>query len=137
MLSAIRALSQVTPEQRAGLKDFFDLYVAHFAQLNEALVKDLLTHPQWGPLISGMSQETMDAQNRMSLDFMRRALVDGDWDPLLGNMRSQGTQYAQMGFSLGAALLRRREPVRGRSLDPSQSRLSWRKRVRALAVRVA
>ena len=102
MLSAVRALSQVTPEQRAGLKDFFDLYVAHFAQINEALVKDLLTHPQWGPLIRAMSQETMDAQNRMSLDFMRRALVDGDWDPLLGNMRSQGTQYAQMGFSFAS-----------------------------------
>ena len=98
----LSAVMSLTPEQRAGMLDFFNLYVAHFAQLNVEILEGLRTHPQWGPVIAGMSQEIMDVQNETSLDFMRRAIIDGDWEPLLGNMRTQGTQYAQMGFSFGS-----------------------------------
>jgi PAS domain S-box-containing protein len=84
------------------LADFFRLYVAHFEQLNKDIVAKLLPHPQWGPLIAGMSQEVRDEQNRVSLDFMRTAFVDGDWEPLLESMRDQGAQYAQMGFSFAS-----------------------------------
>ena len=100
--SAVRTISQLTPEQRAGLRDFFQLYVAHFDQLNKDLIAQLLPHPQWGPIITGMSPAVRDEQNRLSLDFMRTALVDGDWEPLLGNMRDQGAQYAEMGFSFAS-----------------------------------
>ena len=95
-------LAAMGPEERRALKEYFEIYVAHFADLNAALVKGLATHATWGPIIKSIPQPIMDEQNRQSLEFLRLAIVDNKWEPLLANLRTQGAQYAQMGMSFAS-----------------------------------
>ncbi|MBL8991760.1 MAG: PAS domain S-box protein, partial [Spirochaetia bacterium] len=42
--------------------------------------------------------EQVELESKKSLDRMRRALVDGDWEPLRSHLKSQGAAYASMGI---------------------------------------
>lgn len=97
--AAVAKLLHLSDEQRRGLRDYFDLYLAHYTPMNETLLKDLESDPEWGPIIRAIPKEVQDAQNRTSLELLRRAILDNDWEPLLVNMRTQGAQYAEMGVA--------------------------------------
>jgi hypothetical protein len=103
------------------------------------------------PSVAGIAETSLRSTSTMLIDIdkgrqITRIPFKKGFDAMRKGLTSQEFDHAVLrinelidaaGSEMGAALLRRREPVRGRSLDPSQSRLSWRKRVRALAVRVA
>jgi rsbT co-antagonist protein RsbR len=98
----VSALAKLSGAQRPGLRDFYQIYVAHYQEVANALLDGLRIHPQWGPIIKSMPQAVMDEQNRIALENLRRAIIDDDWQPLLSNLRMQGVQYAQMGLSFAA-----------------------------------
>ncbi len=96
---ALATLARLTDAQRQGLRDYFLLYEAQQPRINDEFRRDFATHPVWGPVLRAAPQAVMDEQNRVSLELLRRAIFEGEWSPLLANMREQGTQYAEQGLA--------------------------------------
>src|SRR5581483_1258824 len=87
------------PERQAGLRDFWNAYEANWEELNKQLMVLVHQLPRLSAIVKQMSQKQMDEQNRLSLQLMRQALLEGNWEPLLANNRAQGATYAALGVS--------------------------------------
>ena len=78
--------AQVTDVQR-----FWEVYDAHFEEINEALAEQLSAEPQLGPLMASITADGMDGQNR---EVLRDALLNDQWTQYLEALRRRGERYA-------------------------------------------
>ena len=81
-----------------GMKDFFRSYEQRVDQLNKELMGVVARLPALDALVRRMTPQALEESNRVSLTNMRRALMDGDWAPLLERQRTDGANYAAMGI---------------------------------------
>lgn len=88
----------VTPEEHAGMKDFLDVYEAHYDEIHRRLLRAVEKLPGLSAAVKRTPQEQQDEQNRVSRALMREAILNGHWKPLLANQRAQGAMYAGMGI---------------------------------------
>jgi rsbT co-antagonist protein RsbR len=84
------------------MADYWRFFEPLADEINAELRESLLALPEWAPLIKGMSEQTLQAQNKASMERQRQAIVDGNWTPYLEDTRAQGTQYARAGVSFVA-----------------------------------
>lgn len=54
--------------------------------------------PAFAKLIDELDPCEIEARSRESRKFERRALVEGDWEPTLSDLRRRGAMYADMGI---------------------------------------
>ena len=83
--------AQVTDVQR-----FWEVYDAHFEEINTALAEELSAEPELGPLMASITTDWMDAQNR---ELLRDALMHDRWKPYLEALRRRGQTYALQGIT--------------------------------------
>jgi hypothetical protein len=81
-----------------GMKDFFRSYEQRVDKLNEDLMQVVRRLPSLDALVRRMTPSELAESNRVSMENMRKAIVDGDWAPLLERQRSDGATYAAMGI---------------------------------------
>ena len=93
---------ELAPDQRAAMREFFEVYEAHYEEVSEALLAWATRHPELAPLLRAVPPEEMDGQRRRSRELMREAAVEGQWEPYLAHLRSEGIRYAQAGLSFRA-----------------------------------
>lgn len=89
------------PSDLEGLHDFWQVYDAHYDELVNDAMTLLADDPDFGPVLGTMTKQQQDEENRQSRERMRRAVIDGEWDPYFTELRLQGATYAQMGVSFG------------------------------------
>ncbi|MGH2528365.1 MAG: STAS domain-containing protein [Actinomycetota bacterium] len=87
------------PSDQRGLEDFWRVYDAHYEEISNDAQTLLADDPDFGPVLASMTQQQREEQNRESRERMRRAIVEGEWDPYFSELRVQGFGYAQMGVS--------------------------------------
>ena len=87
------------PSDQQGLEDFWQVYDAHYEELVNDTMTLLADDPDFGPVFATMTQQQRKEQNRESRERMRRAIIDGEWEPYFAELRSQGATYALMGVS--------------------------------------
>src|SRR4051812_31518796 len=87
----------LNPDEQAGMRDFLECYERHFKALNDALLGGLQRLPDLYALFKQMSPAQLEEQNRVSQELMRKAILQGDWAPLISNQHSQGELYAGLG----------------------------------------
>src|SRR5947209_2076747 len=93
---------QSVDEDRAGLRDFWTVYEAHYDQISSELEVALAAHPELGPLMAQISPEERAEQERVSREQLRAVVFEGAWEPYLENMKTQGATYARGGLSFSA-----------------------------------
>jgi rsbT co-antagonist protein RsbR len=81
-----------------GMKDFFRSYEQRVDALNADLMNVVRRLPALDALVRRMTPEALADSNKTSMENMRRAILDGDWSPLLERQRSDGSTYAAMGI---------------------------------------
>lgn len=94
------SIAQV-PSDLEGLRDFWQVYDAHYEEFVNDTMTLLAGDPDFGPVLGTMTKQQQDEENRQSRERMRRAIIDGEWEPYFTELRSQGATYAQMGVSFG------------------------------------
>ena len=87
-----------TLRDHPGMKDFFRTYEQRVVKLNEELMLVVRRLPSLDGLVRRMTPEALAESNRVSLENMRKAIVDGEWAPLVERQRSDGATYAAMGI---------------------------------------
>ena len=81
-----------------GMKDFFRSYEPRVDELNEELMAVVRRLPSLDGLVRRMTPEALAESNRVSMENMRLALMEGNWDPLFERQRTDGATYAAMGI---------------------------------------
>jgi two-component system, sensor histidine kinase and response regulator len=87
------------PELEQGAADFYAVYESHYDSVQALTLEAAAGHPEFGPILRSMTAEMLAAQDRDSRERLRRAFVDGDWEPYETDLRVQGATYAKMGIS--------------------------------------
>ncbi|HSN25759.1 MAG TPA: STAS domain-containing protein [Kofleriaceae bacterium] len=101
-MPAIPTRLRLTSEDKAAMAEYWRFFEPLADEINAELRESLLELPEWAPLIKAMSEEQLKAQNKLSMERQRKAIVDGNWAPYLEDTRAQGTQYARAGVSFVA-----------------------------------
>ena len=73
-------------------------YDANFDVIAAATLRAAASHPEFGPVVRGMSSDQLEQERQRSRENIRRA-VAGEWLHYEGDLRMQGTVYARMGVS--------------------------------------
>ena len=100
--AAERATLVRLPVEDRGLRDFWAVYEAHYDEITKQTLDALAGDPDFGPVIRAMSPEQLTEQNRRSYQLMRQAVLEGNWEPYLEDLRTQGAGYAKGGLRFSA-----------------------------------
>jgi len=98
----VRHGPDLTSADRQGLETFWKIYDAHYDEITQEGLQALSQDPEFGPLLASMPTEQLEHQNRQSRQLIRRALLEGDWEPYLADLHEQGAGYARMGLSFAS-----------------------------------
>ncbi len=90
------------PTEQKALKDFWEVYDANFDQISAGTLAALADQAEFGAILRATPPQQMEATNRRSRDLMRRATLEGDWEPYFADLREQGAMYARCGLSFTA-----------------------------------
>lgn len=89
-------------DDRAAIQTYWTFYEPLAPALSDELMPAVEKLPGFGPIIRSMTPAQLAEQNARSLQLQRTAILDGDWKPYLGDLRTQGKTYATMGVSFSA-----------------------------------
>jgi anti-anti-sigma regulatory factor len=92
----------LTAADRQAFKLFWEIYDSHYDQISEASRREIADHPEFGPLLKGMSAEHLAEQGRHSRQMLRRALLDNEWQAYLEELQTQGAAYAHGAISFAS-----------------------------------
>jgi anti-anti-sigma factor len=105
------------------MRRVWEAYDAAHEQLGAELREQLLTHPEFGPLVRSTPPDA--EEERRSHAMLAAAMTEGEWDPYWDYIRQQAVGYAtaEISFSSWVELIQmlRREMV-GRMLDDERAR---------------
>src|SRR5687767_8365985 len=87
----------LTVDEQKGLRDYWQIYETHREPFMAALMRMVADHPEFASIL-----QLESGQQEKSFELQRRAIIEGDWDPYLKILKTQGARYAQMGHSLQA-----------------------------------
>jgi PAS domain S-box-containing protein len=96
------------PEQSTGLQDFWLVYTTHYNEILQATMEAAVQDPQLGPLVRAISPEALKSQETESVERLRLAIIEGQWELYETALRREGATYAKMGvaYSSWARLVR-------------------------------
>lgn len=91
-----------TEAEKQNLIAYNTVYKKYAEAFSEKALHELKTHPVWAPILSQMTKEVMDEQNKISYQIQDDAIFHGKWLPYIHHTTQQGIQYAQMGIDFKA-----------------------------------
>ena len=85
-------------ELLTGMRHFLAVYEQHFEEISAGLVDAALNSPNGAAALHRMSKGTFEEQVRVSHLLVRKAILEGQWGPLLERRNLQGQTYADLGI---------------------------------------
>jgi len=89
----------ITESELQNIITYYELNKLHSKEYEEEALAEFTKHPIWGPIISQMSPEMMEQQNKYSQALQESAIYENKWLPYLEHLVEQGIVYAKMGIS--------------------------------------
>ena len=86
----------------AGMRDYWEIYERHFDEIRLVLMAELSADEEVGRLIRTTPPEVLEENSKRSRELTRSAIMDGDWEPYLESLKTQGSMYAQGGLTFAA-----------------------------------
>lgn len=87
----------LTNAEREAMKDFWTVYDAHYDEISDAVMGAVSGKPELVALFAAIPPEKLEEQRRTSRQRMRRAMIDGEWESYLENLRREGANYGRAG----------------------------------------
>ena len=89
-------LPLLTDREKSGMRDFWNAYETNYDAVYADLLEAVKELPDIASVVRAMTPEQLAEQDRISRKLMRDAVLEGKWEPLLENQRTQGEFYAAM-----------------------------------------
>jgi PAS domain S-box-containing protein len=99
--------------ERQGLRDFWTVYERHYDDVSASLLERVAAHQSLRQIIEATPPDQREEQQRASRERTRRAILEGDWEPYIDDIRGWGVMYASGGleFSAWFEILREFRPL--------------------------
>lgn len=91
-----------TEQEIAQMRLYFEVTTLHNPAMRAHFEEKLAEHPVYGPLIAMQTPEQRQARNAYSDELTRRALFEGEWEPLVNDLITQGITYAKLGMEFSS-----------------------------------
>jgi rsbT co-antagonist protein RsbR len=114
------ASPDLTPDDKTLIREYWLAYDPLRSKM-QAEIQDLAKAiPDFAPIVAAMTPQQMADEEKRGRELEKKAFVDGDWNPFLQNLQTQGATYAQMGvaFSAWYRLMSGFRPIIVRHLEP-------------------
>ena len=92
---------KLQPQQVEGLRDFWKVYESHRPEITEHLLQMANEHSEFKFILQNAQIQGGAERQDANLE-LHRAIYQGEWEPYLDSLRSQGTHYARAGLSFKA-----------------------------------
>ncbi len=92
----------LTPDEKQGLQDYWNVYEAHREEINAKLGEMAREHAEFKFILQNTAAQPTAEEQARSRELQRNAVLHGDWEPYLKNLQRQGMGYAQTGLSFRA-----------------------------------
>jgi len=97
------ALGRVfTAAEQQALRELWPVYEANLGAINAETVKAAQDDPDLRKVLARQTPEQAASDQARSAARVRQAFVDGDWEPFVADLKTQGATYAQQGLPYGA-----------------------------------
>jgi rsbT co-antagonist protein RsbR len=87
-----------TPEEQAALGLLWDVYERHYDEITAVTLAAAQADPAMKQIFAQMIPSQMEADQIKSRRQTESAMRNGEWQPLLDDIREQGGHYARMGL---------------------------------------
>lgn len=91
-----------TPEEKKGLRDYWNLYEKYRDEINAQLVEMATQHPEFKFILQNTAAQPTPDQQARNREIQKNAIFQDEWEPYLKNLQRQGMVYAQAGLSFHA-----------------------------------
>jgi anti-anti-sigma factor len=88
------------PDSQDALRRVWEVYDAAHEALSGDLRDELLSHPEFGPLVRSTPEDP--EQDAQSHAMLRAAMTEGQWDPYFDFIRAQAAGYATAEISFSS-----------------------------------
>ena len=95
-------LPPFTPAERAGLRDFWEVFQADFAAIQAAAGATFADRPRLAAFARGGPRAEAEQRGLVSRERLRRALVDLEVEPYAAELRETGRRLALEGVDLAS-----------------------------------
>jgi PAS domain S-box-containing protein len=95
-------IPSLTPEEKQGLRDYWNVYEPHREEINIQLMEMASHHPEFKVILQNTAAQPTPEEQARSREIQRNAIFQDDWEPYLKNLQRQGMGYAQTGLSFRA-----------------------------------
>ncbi|MCF8257254.1 MAG: ATP-binding protein [Flavobacteriales bacterium] len=91
-----------TERELTQMQCYFDVTTKHNSAMRAYFEEKLAVHPVYGPLMAMQTYEQRQARNAYTDELTRKALFEGEWEPLTNDLIMQGITYAKVGMEFNA-----------------------------------
>lgn len=95
-------IPELTPEEKRGLRDYWNIYEANRESITPQLLSMASQHPEFKYILQNSSAQPTAEEQARNREIQRNAIFQDDWEPYLTNLQRQGMGYAQAGLSFHA-----------------------------------
>jgi rsbT co-antagonist protein RsbR len=92
----------VAPQEAEAMKELWSFIQLHRDRVNAELLVVVEAIPEFAAILRKTPPQQMLEQQKLGDERQRRALVDGQWDELLDDLRKQATTYALGGIKFSS-----------------------------------
>lgn len=97
-----KSLKELVPvlskKEKEEMIAYFHVYEKHERDFSKKTTEDLKTRPALGKIINNIPKEVSDADDKLSRELQKEAIINDNWLPYLEYRIVQGISYAKMGL---------------------------------------
>ena len=88
----------LSKKERQEIVAYYTVYEKYEQEFSKQATKDLENHPVFGKIIKDIPKEVSTANNKVSRDLQKDAIINDNWQPYIEYQIEQGVTYAKMGL---------------------------------------
>jgi PAS domain S-box-containing protein len=95
-------IPELGPEQKQGLRDYWNTYEAHREEITAELLVMASQHREFKFILQNTATQPTPEEQARNREIQRNAIFQDEWEPYLRNLQRQGMNYARAGLSFHA-----------------------------------
>jgi len=88
----------LSEKEKQEIHAYYVVYEKYSEEFSAKATEDLKDHPVFGKLIRDIPKEVSEANNKVSSELQKDAIINNNWQPYIDYQIAQGITYAKMGL---------------------------------------
>ena len=94
----IKLIPILTKQEKQEIVTYYTVYEKYADEFSKKATEDLKDHPVFGKLIRDIPKDVSEANDKLSRELQKDAIINNNWQPYIEYQMEQGRAYAKMGL---------------------------------------